>query len=494
MRLSLGLEARQVQVQKMAPRMIQSMEILQLPMMELQERIEQELIENPVLELVEEDVNLPEEARDPENPDEPTSEERELVVEDRSGNVDDFERLLDLDREVPDYFDERPRSSANRIEDEANRKHDVMANVVTRDESLNDYLLHQLGEFDLEPELAEMCERIISSLDASDGGYLRTSLADLLPPESTIEDLELAENALEIVQQLDPPGIAARDLRECLLLQLSPDMPFYEELKTLITSHLEDLRDNRLPAVERATGFSIDRIQLAWEQLRKLNPKPGARFAESFVPTITPDVRVERADDGSYKVVVDDERVPQLYISEYYRRRLQNGTATTEEREYIKRKIVSAQWLIESIQQRRNTLARVTQAVVDYQKRFLEEGPEAIEPLKMQQIADQVGVHVTTVSRAVDDKWVQTPRGILALRRFFVGGTRTAEGDDVAWDTIRIKLQELVDHEDKSKPLSDDQLVDELNRHGLQVARRTITKYRQKMGIASSRQRRDWTK
>jgi RNA polymerase sigma-54 factor len=478
----------------MAPRMIQSMEILQLPMMELQERIEQELTENPVLELVEEDVNLPEEAREPENPDEPTSEERELVVEERSGNVDDFERLLDLDRDVPDYFDERPRSSANRIEDEANRKHDVMANVVTRDESLNDYLLHQLGEFDLAPELAEMCERIISSLDASDGGYLRTSLADLLPPESTIEDLELAENALEIVQQLDPPGIAARDLRECLLLQLSPDMPFYDELKTLITSHLEDLRDNRLPAVERATGFSIDRIQHAWEQLRKLNPKPGARFAESFVPTITPDVRVERADDGSYKVVVDDERVPQLYISEYYRRRLQNGTATAEEREYIKRKIVSAQWLIESIQQRRNTLARVTQAVVDYQKRFLEEGPEAIEPLKMQQIADQVGVHVTTVSRAVDDKWVQTPRGILALRRFFVGGTRTAEGDDVAWDTIRIKLQELIDHEDKSKPLSDDQLVDELNRHGLQVARRTITKYRQKMGIASSRQRRDWTK
>ena len=494
MRLSLGLEARQVQVQKMAPRMIQSMEILQLPMMELQERIEQELTENPVLELVEEDLSLPEESREPENPDEPTVEERELVVEDKTGNADDFERLFDLDREVPDYFDERPRSSANRIEEEGNRKHDVMANVATRDESLNDYLLHQLGELELEPELAAMCERIISSLDASDGGYLRTNLPDLLHPEATPEEMELAENALEIVQQLDPPGIAARDLRECLLLQLTPEMPYYEELKRLITCHLEDLRDNRLPAVERATGYSIDRIQQAWEQLRKLNPKPGARFAESFVPTITPDVRVERADDGSYKVVVDDDRVPQLYISEYYRRRLQAGTATPEEREYIKRKIISAQWLIESIQQRRNTLARVTQAVVDYQKRFLDEGPEAIEPLKMQQIADQVGVHVTTVSRAVDDKWVQTPRGIMALRRFFVGGTRTAEGEDVAWDTIRIKLQELIDHEDKSKPLSDDQLVDELNRHGLQVARRTITKYRQKMGIASSRQRRDWSK
>jgi len=494
MRLSLGLETRQVQVQKMAPRMIQSMEILQLPIMALQERIDQELTENPVLELVDEDSNSAEEPAEAANPDAPSEEERELVVDDKSDNADDFERLLDLDREVPDYFDERPRSSSNRMEDEANRKHDAMANVATRSESLNDYLLHQLGELDLDPELEEMAERIISSLDANDGGYLRSSLPDLLPPDATPEQLELAENALEIVQQLDPPGIAARDLRECLLLQLTPEMPFFEEMRKLISSHLEDLRDNRLPAVQKATGYSIERIQDAWDQLRKLNPKPGARFADAFVPTVTPDVRVERAEDGTYKVIVDDDRTPQLYISDYYRRRLQNGTATPEEREYIKRKINSAQWLIESIQQRRSTLTRVAQAVVDYQKRFLDEGPEAIEPLKMQQIAEQVGVHVTTVSRAVDDKWIQTPRGILALRRFFVGGTRNAEGDDVAWDIIRLKLQEVIDEEDKSKPFSDDQLVEELVKRGLQVARRTITKYRQKMDIPSSRQRRDWTK
>jgi RNA polymerase sigma-54 factor len=304
----------------------------------------------------------------------------------------------------------------------------------------------------------------------------------------------VAEKALSIVQSLDPPGIAARDLRECLLAQLDPDMDFYEEMRTLISSHLEDLRDNRLPLIEKVTGLSIEEIQETWIELRKLNPKPGASFAETFTPTVTPDVSVERTDDGHYKVIVDESRTPTLYISRYYRERLQSGTATPEEREYIKRKINAAQWLIESIEQRRNTLTRVSQAIVDHQTKFLDNGPEFIEPLKMQQIADKVGVHVTTVSRAVDDKYIQTPRGIFALKRFFVGGTKSDEGEEVAWDIIRIRLQEIVDKEDKTSPFSDDELVEELKKLGLVVARRTVTKYRQKMNIPSSRQRRDWTK
>jgi RNA polymerase sigma-54 factor len=213
-----------------------------------------------------------------------------------------------------------------------------------------------------------------------------------------------------------------------------------------------------------------------------------------FVPTVTPDVSVDRTEDGQYKVLVDDSRTPTLHISRYYRERLQSGTATPEEREYIKRKINAAQWLIESIEQRRSTLTKVSQAIVDHQTKFLDNGPEFIEPLKMQQIADKVGVHVTTVSRAVDDKYIQTPRGIFPLKRFFVGGTKSDGGDDVAWDIIRIRLQEIVDKEDKTSPLSDDELVEELKKQGLVVARRTVTKYRQKMDIPSSRQRRDWSK
>jgi RNA polymerase sigma-54 factor len=203
---------------------------------------------------------------------------------------------------------------------------------------------------------------------------------------------------------------------------------------------------------------------------------------------------VEQADDGTYRVVLEDARTPRLFISDYYRRRLNSGDATAEEREFIKRKINAAQWLIDSIEQRRGTLTRVAQAIVDHQKRFLDDGPEFVVPLKMQQVADVVGVHVTTVSRAVDDKWIQTPRGMFPLKRFFVGGTRSDDGDDVAWDTVRIRLQELVDNEDKTAPLSDDDLVGEIEKLGMKVARRTVTKYRQIMGIPSSRQRRDWTR
>jgi RNA polymerase sigma-54 factor len=493
MRLSFGLEHRQLQVQKLAPRMIQSMEILQLPLQELQERIEQELVENPTLELQERDPTLPDEPQE-ENAREKEIDEKPLVVDEAHNHADDFERLLNLDREVPDYFEESTRRSASRIEEDSERAHDVIANVAERPESLQDYLMHQLGELEVDVEILALCERIISTLDPKDGGYFRASLRDLLPPDATPEQLKQAERALALVQSLDPPGIAARDLRECLLAQLDPDMDYYEELRTLITNHLEDLRDNRLPLIQKITGYSIPRIREAWDELRKLNPKPGSKFAEQFVPTVTPDVSVERTEDGQYKVSVDDSRTPTLHISRYYRERLASGTATPEEREYIKRKINAAQWLIESIEQRRNTLTKVAQAIVDHQTNFLEYGPEFIEPLKMQQIADKVGVHVTTVSRAVDDKYIQTPRGIFPLKRFFVGGTKSEEGEDVAWDIIRIRLQEIVDKEDKTSPLSDDELVEELKKKGLVVARRTVTKYRQKMGIPSSRQRRDWSK
>jgi RNA polymerase sigma-54 factor len=484
------LQARQTQEMRLAPQMIQSMEILQLPVLALQERIEQEMNENPMLETPESDPDVPDEAAERENPDAPTENEKELVVDENKDNEADFERLVEMDQEFPEAFDDGPRRSINRMEEIANRKHDAMANIAARAETLQHYLEMQLGEMDLEDDLLSMAERILTSLDTN--GYLTTSLEDLLPPNSDEAKLALARRALEVVQSLDPPGVGARDLRECLLLQLRPEMPYYDEVKTLVSGHLEDLRDNRLPTIQRKTGYSIPRIQAAWDQLRKLNPKPGADFTATIAPTVTPDIFLEAQDDGSYKVVIEEGRVPSLRISSYYRKRLLSGDATAEEREFIKRKINAAQWLIESIQQRRNTLTRVAQAIVDHQTRFLDEGPESLEPLKMQQIADKVGVHVTTVSRAVDDKWIQTPRGIYPLKRFFVGGTTSDDGEEVAWDAIRVKLQEVVDAEDKTKPYSDDDLVKQLKKHGLNVARRTITKYRRKMGIPSSRQRRDW--
>lgn len=491
MRLSFGLEQRLVQKQIMAPRMIQSMEILQLPVQALEERIEQELGDNPILERLEEDPALPDEGQEREDSDRPSVEERELVVGEGTDGADDFERLLSMDQDVPDYFDERPRQSSNRLQEDSDRQHDAIANVATRPVTLQDALENQLRELDLDRDTFAMAERIISSLDAN--GYLAISLRDLLPVTAEAKMAQVAERALKIVQSLEPAGVGARDLRECLLLQLTPGMPFYDELELLVRSHLMDLKENRLPAIQKKTGMSIERIQEAWQELRKLNPKPGAIYADVHVPLVVPDVFVDRDESGKYTVWLEEERMPRLRISNYYRQRLMTGEATAEEKEYIKRKLNAAQWLIESIEQRRGTLTRVSQAIVDHQVRFLDEGPEAIEPLKMQQVADKVGVHVTTVSRAVDEKWIQTPRGIYPLRNFFVGGTVSADGEEVAWDTIRVKLQELIDREDKANPLSDDDLVDELAKHGLTVARRTITKYRKKMGVPSSRQRRDWS-
>ena len=470
--------------------MIQSMEILQLPVMALQERIEQELIENPLLETREE---VPvEKSAEQESPDAKTTEEKELVVDNTdNSNADDFERLLEMDRQFPDAFNDAPRRSASEIFEAGERKLDAMANVEARTETLHYHLECQLGELDLPEEMRQMAERIISSLDSN--GYLTGSLEDILPATSDPSAVHLAEKALEVVQQLDPVGVGARDLRECLLLQLTRDLLMYDELVVLISDHRDDLQHNRMPAIQKKTGLSIEHIQEALVDMRTLNPKPGATFSVISAPTVTQDVFVDRQEDGSYKVRLEEGRTPSLRISKYYRERYLSGDATAEEKEYIKRKINAAQWLIESIEQRRSTLSRVSQAIIDHQTKFIDEGPEAIEPLKMQQIADKVGVHVTTVSRAVGDKWVQTPRGIFALKRFFVGGTKSASGEDIAWDAIRLKLQELVDNEDKSKPYSDDELVKRLKAHGFKAARRTITKYRKKMGIPSSRQRRDWS-
>jgi RNA polymerase sigma-54 factor len=497
MRLSFSqvpeLTQKPVQTQTLSPQMIQSMEILQLSLAALEERIEKEMLENPVLELQESDPDLPPQTSQADTEQSPSGGEEaegDSVSDDNLGN-DDLDRLMNMDEDWPDRFGDRPRPSRNEVDEAGERKLDAMANIVARPQSLQDYLQDQLGWFDLDPALRAMAERIIYDLDPN--GYLSTRLEDLLASGATGDELALAQQALALVQRLDPPGVGARDLRECLLLQLTPGMPYREQLQRLIASHLEDLEHNRLPAISRRTGYSIDLIRQTLAELRKLDPKPGDRFNNVLVPPITPDVLIEQGHDGKCRVCLEDGRTPNLLISPYYRKLFSGGQITKETREYIKKKVASAQWLIASIQQRRNTLTRVAQAIVDHQSEFLSKGPAFIEPLKMQQIAEKVNVHVTTVSRAVADKWIQTPRGIFPLKRFFCGGTVSAEGEEVAWNAIRLKLQELIDSEDKQHPKSDDQLVKNLADSGITVARRTVTKYREAMRIPSSRQRRDWS-
>jgi RNA polymerase sigma-54 factor len=488
------------------------MEILQLPIMALQERIQQELQENPVLEqrdtteegaVVEtEDFNA-----DAAAPGDATRDPGagELVIDDKGSNELDFDRLEALSRDWEDHFNEEHRPSRTSIDEEGDKKHDAMQNMASRPQSLQDYLSDQLSFLDLPAEQARLVRYVITHID--DNGFL--SVPDEADPERrrrrcpTLDELARGceqtttsmqiEEAIHIIQKLDPPGVGARDARECLLLQLAPETPHRDVLRVLILNHLDDIAHNRLPAIQRRTGFELTTIKEAIEVLRHLNLRPGARFTAENIPYVVPDILVERTDEGEYTVRLLDDWLPNIYISKRYVDLYREKGSDPKTKEYLKRKIQAAQWLQESIEQRRNTLEKVTRAIIQHQRAFLDKGPEHIEPLKMQQIADQVGVHVTTVSRAVDDKWVQTPRGIFPLKRFFGGGTQTTTGEEVAWETIKQKLLEIIGAEDKSNPLSDEDLVTKLNEAGFPVARRTVTKYRKMLNIPSSRQRKDWT-
>ncbi len=462
----------------MAPRMIQSMEILQLPLMALQERIDQELIENPIL------VDLRESATKPES--ESESEETPAAPETPESTEPEF----DPGDDWSDQYGEGHRPSRAALSEEADRKHDAMQNMASRPQSLHDYLSDQLGFLDSDPAVRELSEYIIHNLD--DNGFLHLDLNEVVRDFGGDATMAQAEYALSLVQALDPPGVGARNLRECLLLQLTPDVPMRDVLQVLIANHLDDIQQNRLPTIEKRTGIPIDQVKEAIDQLRRLNPRPGARFVADNAQYVVPDLIVEADEHGSYGVRLQDDHTPQLSISKYYQKLLKDRQGDPAAREYIQKKIQSARWLIESIEQRRNTLLKVARAIIEHQQDFLDKGPESIEPLKMQQIADRVHVHVTTVSRAVDDKWVQTPRGNFPLKRFFGGGTTDADGNEVAWDTIKQKLLEIIAKEDKGNPLSDEEIVEELGRTGLPVARRTVTKYRKALRIASSRQRKQF--
>lgn len=496
MQMNFSQQMKMSQQMKLAPRMIQSMEILQLSVMALNERIEQELRENVLLEQTstETEVSDTEAQAELEKAREETTvpeiDQKELVVDTDHNNEADFERLLEMSEQwSEDNISSGSRPSINRLSEDSDRKHDAMSNMVARPQSLTDYLLEQFSFFNCTQEIREFGEYLIQNFDSN--GRLQGSLPEIVQVYGELISQESAQETLSLIQKLDPPGVGARDYKECLLLQLRPDTPYRDVLTTLISAHLEDVHQNRMPVIQRKTGFAIETIKAAIKELLHLNPWPGSGFEVGLVRKVTPDLTVDKDDNGKYVIGLEDEYTPSLRISRYYIEQLRNNPDQAT-KEYIKKKIESAKWLIESIEQRHNTLRRVAQAIVDYQTEFLDSGPEHISPLKMQQIADVVGVHVTTVSRAVDDKWIQTPRGLFPLKRFFGGGTKTANGEDVAWDIIRLKLKDIVDEEDKDHPLSDDALVDSLSKQGFTLARRTVTKYRKAMDIPSSRQRRHY--
>lgn len=516
MKIGMGLEAKQVMglKQVLAPRMIQSMEILQLPIAALQERIERELQENPVLELkdtgpvseidsAEADGTAAAIVADGPPADEKFNPEAPLKHDAQDPGAElEFKRLEALDRDWDGMFNEdEHRPSRAALDELGDRKLDAMQNIVERPQSLQDHLAEQLADLELNDDDKALALHIISFVDRT--GYvgrrnekdefLPTSLLEIASTFTPPTTPDRVERVLHTVQQLDPPGVAARDLRECLVLQVTDDTPQRDLVRRIVLDHLEDVAHNRLPAIHKRTGADLEHIREALEVLKHFNPKPGAQFSAEGTRYVTPDVIIEKNEDGGYDIRLTDDWAPRLNIPKRYYQMYKNRDGDPQTREYLKKKLQSAEWLKDAIEQRRNTLERVTRAIVGHQKAFLDYGPDHIEPLKMQQIADQVGVHVTTVSRAVDDKWVMTPRGVFPLKRFFVGAATNKEtGEQIPWEKVKKALLDMVHEEDKHSPLSDEELEERLQKAGYPVKRRTVTKYRKLLNIPSSRERKEW--
>lgn len=476
---------------KLAPRMIQAMEILQLPMLALQERIETELVSNPVLEVRE---GLDEAAGPADDAYAEVEPERPLVVKDEDNQAEDFQRLDSYEREYePQEWDGDSRPVAKSAPGERDAKMDAMANAPAPAESLYEYLLDQWAFVEAPPEILEAGRLILQFID--DDGYLREKLEDLPAKTNKPVTLEQLRTALRLVQRLDPIGVGARDLKECLLLQLAVEQEAGRDVALqmeLVRSFLRDIEMNRLPVIARKTGKSVEQVKEAIEQLAHLNPRPGSVIGQRPAPTITPDLFVDLDEGGAPVVTMSDGGLPSLRINRDYKRMAREGGLDAPTKEFLQRNLRSAQWLIGAIEQRRHTVRRVAEEVFAVQRDFFEGGQAALKPLPMATVAEKVGVHVATVSRAVAGKYIQTPRGIFPLRMFFSGGTTTQGGEDLAWDAVRAKLQEVIDNEDKSKPLNDDELVVELNKHGIDIARRTVAKYRGLMEIPPARKRRQY--
>ncbi|MHC4727879.1 MAG: RNA polymerase factor sigma-54 [Planctomycetota bacterium] len=490
MKLEMRGQMRMEQRMKLAPHMIQSMEILQLPILALQERIEQELNSNPVLEMTE--PSNPEEVDPNEQQPQDDIDDKDLVLNTDNNKVEDFERLESISDGFKDYLNESGPFRKRVSSDSPDKKLEAIKNTAARPQSLHEYLAEQWGLVDTEPAVKKAGDMIIDYID--DRGYLSVRLEQLHNKDRgdfTIDDLN---EALELVQKLEPAGVGARDLGECLLIQMAQsgeDMSFESRL---ITEHMNELLENKLPEIAKKMNCGIDAINRAIVRLSKLDTSPGMQVGWDQNHPITPDVIVELLDDSDqYSVRLADFNLPRLKVNSYYSKMAKDINTPEKTKKFLQNNMRSAQWIIDSIEQRKSTLLKVTKAIVRFQKDFFEKGQLYLRPLPMSTIADDVGVHLATVSRAVAAKYVQCPWGILPLRKFFSGGTEDVNGTSLSWEAVRAKLQKIIDAEDKSKPLNDEQIRKKLSEAGIKnLARRTVAKYRKLLNIPAARFRKKY--
>lgn len=487
MSLDLNLRQRLEQRQVLSLQTIQSLNILQLATADLQNLIDKELEENPTLEMAADEVEAPV-IKDTADGERERAEEAQDQVTPSGESYDEALDYLARNTDIDEF--QSARSVRVRDDGEPDAKLEAFNNVADKGISLADHLLEQLRLRGMAPEDRPLFEAIVHSLD--ERGYLSYPLQDIANQAGV--SLSDAEEALREVQELEPRGVGARDLAECLLLQIKETDPDYPVLKKLLTEHWDDVLKNRLPKLAKDLGVSVDEVKGLLEMLSVLDPHPGHAFAHSPRQMVTPDVIVEEDEKGQFKVRLTRENLPRLGINDFYLRMLKEKAGDKATMNFLKGKLNHARALIEALEQRQSTLERVANAIVRRQERFLREGMAALAPMKMQDIADELGIHHSTVWRAVSGKYMETPQGIIAMNTLFTGGMPSSGSDDGALsrEAVKVKLKALIDAEDKSKPLSDLALAQKLKEAGIEASRRVITKYREELGIADSRVRRSY--
>ena len=471
---------------KINPRLYQAMDLLYMPLLDLQQHLKQELLNNPFLDLVEAEDEEEEQEGEAEEPAQAEAEDE------RSGEIDWEEILLD-------GFD----TAGGRREEHEEREYFEPVTVATRD--LSDHLRDQVSLLELTPRQTLLADEFIGNIN--DDGYLASGVEDIIRAINEVvtkaaeeagrdtEDLPLyteeeGQKMLGTVQSLDPPGVGAQDLRECLLLQLKEAGLEQSVPYRLVRDCFEELINHRWSEISKRFGISAGDVQKAADEIAKLDPKPGLQYGSRDDNYIIPDLIVEKIDDR-YHVFLNDANLPRLKLSRAYQEIARDKKKFDgENKEFISNKLNSANWMIQAIEQRRQTMLKVMNYIVERQREFFEKGIQFLKPLTLREVAEVINMHESTVSRVTNEKFVQTPRGVLPLKFFFSSGLATSDGEDVSARGIKAQLQKLVQEEDPKHPLTDQAIVNILRESGVQIARRTVAKYRDQLGVLSARMRK----
>ncbi|HYN81171.1 MAG TPA: RNA polymerase factor sigma-54 [Gemmatimonadaceae bacterium] len=469
---------------KINPRLYQAMDLLYMPLLDLQQHLKQELLNNPFLDLVEEEEEEEEQTE---------TENVEETEEEKRGEEIDWEEIL------LDGFD----TAGGRREEHEEREYFEPVTVATRD--LSDHLRDQVSLLELDPRQMLLADEFIGNV--GDDGYLASAVEEVVSSLNDVvtraaeeagrdtDDLPLytieeAEKMLATVQSLDPPGVAARTLQECLLLQLKEaglqqSLPY-----RLVHDCFDELIAHRWSEISKRFGISAADVQGAADEIAKLDPKPGLRYSSGSDNYIIPDLIVDKID-GQYHVFLNDANLPRLKLSKTYQEIARDKKKFEgENKEFISNKLNSANWMIQAIEQRRQTMLKVMNYIVDRQREFFDKGVQHLKPLTLREVAEVINMHESTVSRVTNEKFVQTPRGVLPLKFFFSSGLATTDGEDVSARGIKAQLEKLVQEEDPKHPLTDQAIVNILRESGVQIARRTVAKYRDQLGVLSARMRK----